>query len=53
MISCGCGRSSKFAASLDGLWRALVYERDVASTSVAELMDIVWREYRSMRTPAP
>jgi ABC-type sugar transport system ATPase subunit len=31
----------------------VTYERDAASTSVAELMDIVRREYRSMRTAAP
>lgn len=31
----------------------VTYEREAASTSVAELMDIVRREYRSMRTAAP
>jgi simple sugar transport system ATP-binding protein len=30
----------------------MTYEREAASTSVAELMDIVRREYRSMRTAA-
>jgi len=30
----------------------VTYEREAASTSVAELMDIVRREYRSMRTTA-
>src|ERR1700722_11641331 len=30
----------------------VTYEREAASTSVAELMDIVRREYRSMRTAA-
>jgi simple sugar transport system ATP-binding protein len=30
----------------------VTYQRDTASTSVAELMDIVRREYRAMRAPA-
>jgi len=30
----------------------VTYEREAASTSVAELMDIVRREYRSMREAA-
>jgi ABC-type sugar transport system ATPase subunit len=31
----------------------VTYQRETASTSVAELMDIVRREYRAMRTTAP
>jgi len=30
----------------------VTYQRETASTSVAELMDIVRREYRTMRTQA-
>jgi simple sugar transport system ATP-binding protein len=30
----------------------VTYEKEAASTSVAELMDIVRREYRAMRTAA-